>query len=57
MRHQVLTMDGAVLSNHYAYPAGYLATAVEGHVDRSIFRLESLHRSIAETSPSQLKAV
>lgn len=48
IRIQLLDSSALVLSNRYEYPKGYLAKDVKG-VDRSVFRLEALHRAIQET--------
>lgn len=54
-RVQVLNSGGHVISNHYLYPDGYLATRVEGMVGgRDRFRLEAVVRSLDE---SEAKAV
>lgn len=46
-RRQVLSARGGVLSNRYVYPAGYLATNVEGMTGaRDLFRLEAVLRTL-----------
>ena len=46
-RRQVLTATGHVVSNGYVYPAGYLATHVEGMTGaRDLFRLEAVLRTL-----------
>jgi len=48
-RVQVLSAYGHVLSNHYIYPDGYLATHVVGMTGaRDIFRLEAVLRTLDE---------
>jgi hypothetical protein len=56
IRKQELGRDGDIISNGYTYAPGYLATNVDGRVDRSVFRLESLTRFL-ERGRSELKAV
>jgi len=55
-RVQVLSARGGVLSNHYVYPRGYLATHVEGGVAgrRDLFRLEAILRTLDD---SEIRAV
>jgi hypothetical protein len=55
-RAQVLTGRGHIVSNHYVYPRGYLATNVEGAVSgrRDVFRLEAVLRTLPD---AQIKAV
>jgi len=45
-----LSAHGAVVSNGYVYPTGYLATHVEGvgRGGRDVFRLEAVIRSMGE---------
>ena len=47
-RIQILSAHGAVVSNHYRYPDGYLATNVDGGVAgrRDVFRLEAVLRTL-----------
>jgi hypothetical protein len=47
-RRQVLNAHGGVVSNGYVYPAGYLATHVEGALTgrRDVFRLEAVIRTM-----------
>jgi len=44
IRHMVVGRDGTALQNRYTYPDGYLATPVEGRVDRATFRMEAITR-------------
>jgi hypothetical protein len=57
----LLDRTGDVVRNSYTYAAGYLATKVDGPVDRSVFRLESLTRFIerheSDAPMPRLKAV
>jgi hypothetical protein len=55
-RVQVLNQRGGVVSNHYVYPEGYLATNVEGGMTgrRDVFRLEAVIRSLDD---SEIRAV
>jgi len=47
VRHQLLDSTGAVLSNGYRYPDGYLAQHVQsGSLSRDVFRLEAVERSL-----------
>lgn len=49
VRKQVLNSHGGVVSNSYAYPDGYMAKNVQrGTYTRDVFRLEALHRALAE---------
>jgi len=46
-RVQVLSARGGVLTNRYVYPAGYLATHVDGMTGaRDLFRLEAIIRTL-----------
>lgn len=47
-RRQVLNAHGGVVSNGYVYPAGYLATNVEGGHGgaRDVYRLEAVVRTM-----------
>jgi hypothetical protein len=49
-RVQTLNQRGHVVTNHYVYPDGYLATHVEGMTGaRDLFRLEAVVRSLSES--------
>ena len=55
-RRQVLNAHGGVVSNGYVYPAGYLATHVEGSLSgrRDVFRLEAVIRTM---DPTEIRAI
>lgn len=54
-RVQVLSARGGVLSNHYVYPDGYLATHVIGMTGaRDLFRLEAILRTLPD---AEIRAV
>ena len=48
IRKQVLTQRGEIVSNGYTYPPRYLASNVDGHVDRSLFRMTALTRFLEQ---------
>lgn len=46
-RHWVIDYRGHVVSSHYTYPKGYLATNVQPGYSRDTFRLEAIHRELS----------
>lgn len=48
LRHWVIDYAGHVVSSHYTYPQGYLATHVEPGLTRDPFRLEAIQRELAK---------
>lgn len=56
-RVQVLNSRGGVVSNHYVYPRGYLATHVEGMLrgSRDVFRLEAVIRTMDESDIRKIR--
>lgn len=55
-RRQVLSAHGAVVSNAYVYPKGYLATNVDGIVGgRDVFRLEAVIRTLDEADVRRVR--
>lgn len=46
-RHWIIDYRGHVISSHYTYPKGYLATHVEPGYSRDTFRLEAVLRELA----------
>jgi hypothetical protein len=53
----VLNAHGGVVSNGYVYPAGYLATHVEGALTgrRDVFRLEAVIRTLDEADVRRIR--
>jgi len=47
LRHWVIDYTGHVVSSHYTYPTGYLATHVQPGFSRDPFRLEAIQRELA----------
>jgi len=47
LRHWIIDYRGHVVSSHYTYPDGYLATNVQPGFSRDPFRLEAIQRELA----------
>lgn len=45
-RHWVIDYKGHVVSSHYTYPQGYLASHVAPGYSRDTFRLEAIYREL-----------
>lgn len=48
LRHWVIDYAGHVVSSHYTYPQGYLASNVAPGLTRDPFRLEAIQRELAQ---------
>lgn|SRR5262245_18807414 len=54
-RHWIIDYRGHVVSSHYTYPKGYLATHVQPGYSRDTFRLEAVLRELGKAASNNTR--